>query len=178
MRIKRLEKYIGREEFGKKEGRKEENVHRKVEIGKKGSPDKRRQEKIESYFSVMKEKEERREEGRKAAGEKEGGEGSRASGPSMGPGALGSLGSMRAATPPRPSQKSRKRGKGLLDGGKGEKEGSFGTLSAWLLREEKATRELPKTREDLEGVLGGKEGNVGGEDRKGRLPLGQRKQEK
>ena len=170
MRIKRLEKYIGREEFSKKEGRKEENVHRKVEIGKKGSPDKRRQKKIESYFSVMKEKEERREEGRKAAGDKEGGEGNIASAPPKGTGALGSQGSGKAATQSRSSVKSRKRGKGLLDGGKVEKEGSFGVLRAWLLREGKATEELPRVSKDLEGVLGGKEGNVGGKEREGNIP--------
>ena len=72
VRVKRLEKYVNREEFGRKEGKKvgKESPSKqggagrqkvKVEMGKKGSPEKRRQVKIERYFTVKGEKEGRKE---------------------------------------------------------------------------------------------------------------------
>ena len=115
-------------------------------------------------------KEERKEERRKAAGGQGGGEGNNASGSPGRPGAPGSLSRGRATVPPRPSPRSRRSGQGPLDQGRKGKEGSFGTLRAWLLREEEANKGLLKVRGDLEEGQGRNEGNVGGKDKTGRLP--------
>ena len=77
---------------------------------------------------------------------------------------------MRARLPSKPSPRSRKSGKGLLDQGGAVKEGAFGALRDWLLRDEEATKGLSRAREDLGEGQGRSEGSEGGKDLGGRLP--------
>ena len=134
----------GGEEKSKRDRDKEDRKKGKqVELGKKGSPEERRREKIYSYFEVMG----RRREGSQEEGRKRGREGGDEEGgitpvPVMNTGVFGSLSRGGGRRTSIPSPKPKKRGKGLL--GIGKKEGSSKILRDWLLREQKAAEEATK----------------------------------